>query len=190
MSNITVEIAHDGNIEQCRELCDELMAFQKSKATLSPEVFDLMNFDTRMKRSYEGALRSQVVVAKDNGVPVGYIFSTIDEEVESDHDSIPEWAPRVENSIGFYPKWVKLPDKIGCLSNLYLRDGYRSSGLGSQLFKQSMLWLESFPDVDLIFTYISNGNDAALKFYLSHGFTLSHDVFGGFITAVYKRVKR
>ena len=117
MSNITVEIAHDGNIEQCRELCDELMAFQKSKATLSPEVFDLMNFDTRMKRSYEGALRSQVVVAKDNGVPVGYIFSTIDEEVESDHDSIPEWAPRVENSIGFYPKWVKLPDKIGCLSN-------------------------------------------------------------------------
>ena len=149
-----------------------------------------MNFDTRMKRSYEGALRSQVIVAKDNGVPVGYIFSSIDEEFESDHDSIPEWAPRVENSIGFYPKWVKLPDKIGCLSNLYLRDGYRSSGLGSQLFKQSMLWLESFPDVDLIFTYISNGNDAALKFYLSHGFTLSHDVFGGFITAVYKRVKR
>ena len=190
MENITVEIVQDGNIEQCRALCDELMAFQKSQATLSPESFDFMNFDTRMKKSYESALRSQVVVAKDNGVPVGYIFSTIDEEVESGEDSIPEWAPHVENSKGFYPEWVKLPKKIGCLNNLYLRDGYRSTGLGSKLFNQSMLWLESFPDVDLIFTYISNGNDAALKFYLSHGFTFSHDVYGGFIKAAYKHVKK
>ena len=42
MKSITVEIVEDGNIEQCRELCNELMAFQKSKAVIAPEVFDLM----------------------------------------------------------------------------------------------------------------------------------------------------
>ena len=52
MENITVEIVQDGNIEQCRALCDELMAFQKSQATLSPESFDFMNFDTRMKKGH------------------------------------------------------------------------------------------------------------------------------------------
>jgi hypothetical protein len=79
MTNLTFEVVNDGNIEQCRQLCNELMAFQKSKATIAPELFDFMNFDTRMKRSYESALRSQVIVAKDNGVPVGYVFSTIDD---------------------------------------------------------------------------------------------------------------
>jgi len=50
----------------------------------------------------------------------------------------------------------------------------------------TMEWLESFADVNLIFVYISNGNEDALQFYLNHGFTFSHNVFGGFITAAYK----
>ena len=32
--------------------------------------------------------------------------------------------------------------------------------------------------------------DEALDFYLHWGFTISHEVFGGFITAVYKLVAR
>ncbi|WP_246042055.1 GNAT family N-acetyltransferase [Cohnella pontilimi] len=167
------------------------MAFQKSKAVLAPEAFDSMNFDTRMKKSYESALESQVIVVKDNGIPVGYVFSTVD-IVEKNAGSYPQWAPieNVENPQGFYPEWIELPQKIGCLSNLYLRDGYRDMGLGTKLFEKAMEWLESFPDVDLVFIYISNGNDAALNFYLSRGFTFSHDVFGDFIKAVYKPVKR
>ncbi|WP_205700005.1 hypothetical protein [Cohnella luojiensis] len=93
MENIT--IIKDGNIEQCRELCNELMAFQKSMATIGPEIFDAMNFDTRMKKSYESAIDSQVIVVKDNGFPVGYVFSTI-ENIESSKNTVPEWAP-VEN---------------------------------------------------------------------------------------------
>lgn len=183
MKKISIETIQDGNIELCRELCDELMAFQKSKAQLHPEWFDFMNFDTRMKKSHEHALRSQVVVIKDNGTPVGYVFSTIDNVDISERTSYPDWAPADKNSLGFYPEWVTLPQKTGCLSNLYLRNEYRSSGLGLKLFNTAMEWLESFPDVNLTFVYISNGNDAALKFYLEHGFTFSHDVFGGFITA-------
>lgn len=187
MQNITIETIEDGNIEQCRELCDTLMAFQKSKAHIQPECFDLMTFDTRMKKSYENAFRSQVVVVKDDGISVGYVFSTIDNVTIRDKDAYPDWAPVSENSMGFYPGWVELPQKIGCLSNLYLRDEYRGLGLGTKLFDMTMEWLESFSDVDLIFVYISNGNDAALKFYLDHGFIFSHDVFGGFIQAAYKR---
>jgi GNAT superfamily N-acetyltransferase len=188
MENITIEVVKDGNIEQCRELCNELMAFQKSKATIAPEKFDTMNFDTRMKKSYESSLESQVIVVKDNGIPVGYVFSTIDNIENSSKNTYPEWAPveNIENCIGFYPDWVNLPKKIGCLNNLYVRDQYRGMGLGSRLFEMSMDWLESFPDVDLVFIYVSNGNDEALDFYLSRGFIFSHDVFGGFIKAVYK----
>lgn len=173
MENITIEIVRDGNIEQCRELCNELMAFQKSKATIEPERFDAMSFETRMKKSYESSLESQIIVVKDNGIPVGYAFSTI-EDTESNKDS------------GFYPEWDNLPKKIGCLSNLYFRDKYRGLGLGSKMFKMSMEWFESFPDIELIFIYVSNGNDEALKFYLSRRFTFSHEVWGGFIKAVYK----
>lgn len=89
--------------------------------------------------------------------------------------------------MGFYPEWVSLPQNIGCLSNLYLREAYRGIGLGTKLFNMTMEWLASFPDVNLAFVYISNGNDAALRFYLDHGYTFSHDVFGGFIQAAYCR---
>src|SRR5689334_2149108 len=107
MANITIEVVKDGNVEQCRELCNELMAFQKSMATIAPEAFDTMSFDTRMKKSYESALESQVIVVKDNGIPVGYVFSTI-ENIENSKSTYPEWAPveDAENSMGFYPEWV------------------------------------------------------------------------------------
>lgn len=177
MGNITIEVVKDGNIEQCRELCNELMAFQKSRATIEPERFDTMNFDTRMKKSYESSLENQVIVVKDDDIPVGYVFSTIEDTERSKGSG--EYS-------GLYPEWDTIPKKVGCLSNLYFQDKYRGMGLGSKLFEMSMEWLESFPDVDLIFIYVSNGNDTALNFYLNRGFTYSHDVFGGFIKAVYK----
>lgn len=186
MRNIVTQAIGAGDIEQCRELCDELMAFQKSKAFLEPERFDCMTFDTRMKKSCQNALRSHTVIAKEDGIPAGYVFSTIDEADESARRTFPEWAPAGAGFLGFYPEWVSLPQKIGCLSNLYIRDKYRGSGLGKRLLGQAMEWLESFSDTRITFVYISNGNDDALNFYLKNGFTYSHEVFGGFIKAAYK----
>ncbi len=188
MNSMTIEVISDGNIDLCRDLCNELMAFQKSKATLAPEAFDGMSFDTRMKKSYENALASQVIVVKDKDVPIGYVFSTI-EATAGMKGALPAWAPVKpgEPAMGFLPDWKELPEKVGILSNLYIRDGYRGSGLGARLCKLSMKWLESFPDVDLTLVFISNGNDAALGFYLGQGFTYSHEVFGGFIKAAYKK---
>ncbi len=188
MENITIEVLNEDEIETCRDLCNELMAFQKSKAILSPKSFDEMNFDTRMKRSYEGALHKQVVVVKDKGVAVGYVFSTIDMVDESARNAFPGWAPKGDGNcqtIGFYPNWVKLPQKIGCLSNLYLREPYKGLGLGGKLTDIAMKWLASFSDCTLSFVFISNGNDKALEFYKQKGFVYSHEVFNGFIKAAY-----
>jgi ribosomal protein S18 acetylase RimI-like enzyme len=104
---------------------------------------------------------------------------------------LPDWAPvdKTKKTLGFYPEWDNLPEKAGGLSNIYFRPEYRGMGLGNKLMEIAMAWFDGFPDINLVFIYISNGNDEALKFYLKHGFTFSHEVFGGFITAVYKYIK-
>lgn len=186
MRNIVTQVVGAEDIEQCRELCNELMVFQKSKAYLEPERFDCMTFDTRMKKSCQNALRSHTVIAKEDGIAAGYVFSTIDDAGEEARKAFPEWAPAGAGFLGFYPEWLCLPQRIGCLSNLYVSDKYRGSGLGKRLLGQAMEWLESFSDVGITFVYISNGNDDALNFYLKNGFTYSHEVFGGFIKAAYK----
>ena len=70
IKNITLEIVCDGDIEPCRALCNELMALQKSRAIIYPESFNSMNFETRMKKSYENAVDAQVIIARDNGEPL------------------------------------------------------------------------------------------------------------------------
>ena len=186
MNNITYAQIIGGDIEICRDLCNELMAFQKEKAEIAKEAFDMMSFETRMKKSFENAFRTHVVVALDNGVPVGYVFSTIDIVPPEARSSAPPWAPKGDDIIGFFPNWLNLPKKVGTLSNLYVRPEYRGTGMGNRLYTFAVEWLESFDDVDISFVYISNGNNKAEKFYIDHGFTYSHDVYGGFITAAYK----
>ena len=183
-----LEIVESKDLERCRDLYGELMALQKSKAFMAKESFDLLTFDAR-KKGYESALNSSLLLAEDHGTPVGYVFSVV-EEVGDVHGPFPAWAPpkNSENSLGFFPDWENLPPKVGCLSNLYIRDAYRGTGLGSKLFDLSMEWFEGLPEIDLVFIYISNGNDAAFDFYLKKGFTYSHEVFDGFIKAVYRRI--
>lgn len=192
MEKVSFEVLHGADIEQCRELCNELMAFQKSKAVMSPEIFDLMNFDTRMKKSFESTPDSQVVAAKDNGVPVGYVFSTIEKISGGDKSAVPQWAPpkTSDDYQGFYPDWEELPARCGCLNNLYLRPQYQYKGYGVKLYDLAMEWIRGFDGVDVVFVYISNGNEQALKFYLKHGFIFSHNVFGGFILAAYYKFDR
>ncbi len=90
--SIEIEIVKDGNIEQCRDLCNELMSYQKSLAVIAPEAFDNMNFETRLKTSFESSPVNQIIIAKDNGIPIGYIFSTIENINDGDKSYTPDWA--------------------------------------------------------------------------------------------------
>ena len=184
MSKITFEVLQDSNIEQCKTLCDELMQFQKSKAILHPEYFDTMSFETRMKPAYENAEHKHVVLAKDGDLPIGYTFATISTVTKETLDFWPAGMPETKGSTGFYPKDLPVPQKIGSISNIYVREEYKGQGIGGKLFDMSMQWVHSFQDVRLMFIYISNGNTQAYDFYLQKGFKPSHDVFGGFIQAV------
>lgn len=187
--DISFEVLQGDAIKECRDLCDELMAFQKEKAVLHPEAFDGMNFDTRMKSSYDSALENYVVVMRDGKTPVGYAFCAIEEATEANAHYRPAWADECETFNGFYPQWLALPARIGCLNNLYLREAYRGKGYGSQLCDMGIRWLESHSGCEHFFVYVSNGNEQVSRLYASKGFAYSHDVWGGFIKAAHRRNK-
>ena len=48
--SIHYEVISEDNIICFKDLCNELMAYQKSKANIHPELFDSMRFETRMIR--------------------------------------------------------------------------------------------------------------------------------------------
>ena len=180
-----MRIVVNGDIELCRGLCDELMAFQRSKAVIAKQAFDGMNFDTRLKASYDKAAEKYVAAAFDGDISAAYVFATIESTEGGDKSQIPDWAPKTDGEVlGFYPDWA--PERVGILNHLYIRDGYRGAGLGKKLLDMAMDWINGYVYIDTTFVYISNGNTEAMDFYLKNGFVYSHEVFGGFIKAAYK----
>ncbi len=173
--NFKYEIISEAEIECCRELCNELMIFQKSKAHIQPELFDNMNFDTRMIPSVKKALHNYIVVVKDENQIVGYVYSNISPKETYSN----EFAT-------FFDLSSVTRENVGCLSQFYIREGYRQYGIGSKLFTMSMEWLQQFDEIEDYFIFVSNGNDDALEFYKRKGFSISHDILDGFITVLRK----
>lgn len=171
--NITYEVISEEKIECCRDLCNELMSFQKSKAYVKPELFDTMNFESRMIPSLKKAVHNYIVVVKDGEKVVGYVYSNISPKETYSNEFATFFDLASVNS-----------DYVGCLSQFYIKEEYRQYGVGSTLFHMSMEWLKQFEDVEDYFIYVSNGNDDALEFYKRKGFTVSHDILDGFITVL------
>jgi GNAT superfamily N-acetyltransferase len=171
--NIKYEIITNEKIEYCRDLCNELMSFQKSKAQIKPELFDNMNFDTRMIPSMKSAIYNYIVVVKEDDKIVGYVYSNI--------------APKEtysNNFATFFDLSSVSRNNVGCLSQFYIKEEYRQKGIGSVLFDMSMKWLNQFNDVEDYFIFVSNGNNDALEFYKRKGFVFSHKILDGFITVL------
>jgi GNAT superfamily N-acetyltransferase len=171
--NIKYQIITNEKIEYCRDLCNELMSFQKSKAQIKPELFDNMNFDTRMIPSMKSAIYNYIVVVKEDDKIVGYVYSNI--------------APKEtysNNFATFFDLSSVSRNNVGCLSQFYIKEEYRQKGIGSVLFDMSMTWLNQFNDVEDYFIFVSNGNNDALEFYKRKGFVFSHKILDGFITVL------
>lgn len=168
--DLTYDIISDENVEVFRDLCNELMAFQKGKATIAPERFDTMNFDTRMLPTVKGALHNHLILVKDGEEAAGYAYANV--------------APKgnyVSGFATFFDPATIDRDNVGCLSQLYLREAYRGTGAGSRLFGMCMSWLDQFEDVEDRFIFVSNGNTDAYDFYLRKGYVFSHTILDGFI---------
>lgn len=175
---IQYEIISDENISDIKDLCNELMVYQKSKAFIHPEWFDNMTFDTRVLPSIISAKANFILIAKDGNEIVGYAYSNISPKYTYS-GGFATLAP-----VDFFDFDSVKGDDVGCLSQFYIKEGYRNTGIGSVLFIESMNWLNSFDSISDIFIFVSNGNDSALKFYQGKGFNISHDILDGFITVL------
>jgi len=171
--NIQYEVLPVDNIIVIKNLCNELMAYQKSKSHIRTELFDGMCFESRLVPSVKNATENFIVVAKDETEIVGYVYNNI--------------SPK-ETYVNAFATFFDLDsvkgDDVGCLSQFYIKEGYRNTGIGSVLFDRSMEWLGSFPSVNDLFIFVSNGNDSALQFYQGKGFKISHPILDGFITVL------
>lgn len=171
--SIHYEVIPTDKIIVLADLCNELMAYQKSKAYLHPELFDSMCFETRMIPSVKSAKANHIIAAKAGIEIVGYVYSNIS----------PKEIYANQFATFFDLDYVKNND-VGCLSQFYIKEGYRNTGIGSALFQKSMDWLSSFKSISDLFIFVSNGNDNGIKFYLGKGFKISHQIRDGFITVL------
>jgi GNAT superfamily N-acetyltransferase len=171
--SIHYEVISKDNIICIKDLCNELMAFQKSKAHIHPELFEGMSFETRMIPSVQSAKSNYLIIVKDDLEIIGYVYSNISAKETYSN-----------NFATFFDLDSVKNDDVGCLSQFYLKEAYRNTGIGSVLFNKSMEWLNSTKSINDLFIFVSNGNDNALKFYLGKGFKISHQILEGFITVL------
>ena len=134
--DIIYKVITDGNVEICKELCNALMAHQADQGITHPEILRSMSFENRLKPSFEGALEKQLLVAFEDREPVGYVFSSAEHVTEASRKARPVWAAGllgINETAGFYPEWLPLPAKIGCLNNLYVLPEYRGQHIATTL---------------------------------------------------------
>lgn len=171
--NFTYEEVPIDRLEICKEICTELMVYQKSLAYITPEHFDKMTYETRLVPSVEKAQHNFLLVVKDEDEVIGYVYSNISpKEVYS------------SDFATFFDMNTVEKTHVGCLSQFYIKDKYRQSGIGSKLYSMSMDWLQNFDQVEDYFIFVSNGNEQALEFYKRKGFFVSHEILDGFITVL------
>jgi ribosomal protein S18 acetylase RimI-like enzyme len=170
---LTYEVLPEDKVDCLRDSCNELMKFQQSVSIIRPELFDEMSFETRLKPSIEKAAHNFIVAVKDADRIVGYVYSNISTKETYSNDFAT-----------FFDMTTVRNPYVGCLSQFYIKEGYRKYGIGSKLFGMSMDWLNQFNEVDDVFIFVSNGNLDALEFYKKKGFTISHEILGGFITVL------
>jgi len=176
--SIQYEIVSEDNIFIIKDLCNELMAYQKSKAYIHPEFFDNMSFETRVLPAMKSSKENYIIAANDGNEVVGYAYSTI--------------APKTIYSGGFATLQCDAffdfdsveTEDVGCLSQFFIKENYRNTGIGTAMFNMSMDWLNSFKEIKDIFIFVSNGNENALNFYLNKDFKVSHEILDGFITVL------
>jgi GNAT superfamily N-acetyltransferase len=175
---ISYEVISEDNVNCIKDLCNDLMVYQKSVAYIHPDFFEGMSFETRMLPALKSSKDNYIIVAKEDNEVVGYAYSNISPKKIYTND-----FATLDCDAFFDFDSVKTND-VGCLSQFFIKDGYRNTGIGSVLFEKSMEWLSSFDSINDLFIFVSNGNDNALKFYQGKGFKVSHQILDGFISVL------
>ena len=75
--SINYEVISEDNLISIKPLCNDLMLYQKSKASIHPEFFDSMCFETIMVPTVKESKANYIAVARDEDEIVGYAYSTV-----------------------------------------------------------------------------------------------------------------
>jgi ribosomal protein S18 acetylase RimI-like enzyme len=159
-----------------KELVNELMYYQKTLASINKELFDSMNYETRMVPSIKSSRDNFIMAVYDDSEPVAYVYSNVSFKNVYNNDFATFFD--MDSVKGAY---------VGCLSQFYIKEKYRNLGIGRKLFDLSDEWMNSFDDIEDIFIFVSDGNNLALEFYKKRGYIISHEILNGFITILRKK---
>lgn len=169
----------------CKTLCNKLMQHQASVAVKYPELLSGMNFDNRLKASFDAAQCKKLIVAYCNEKPIGYIYGEIFEVTENNAREFKPFSNQVSEEdakgYGLIPPTLELPTYIADLVNLYVEPEYRSEHVGKELVQRMQEWFEQNKKAKCWCVYVSNGNNPG-TFYEKFGYSYSHEVLNGFIT--------
>lgn len=175
---IKYKVFNQGDVNQVKDLCNDLMKYQAERAYILPEVMASMNFENRLLPEFKQNTEKFMVIAYDQDKAIAFGFANV-HRVEKDEKK-PSWAGTLKGQ-GFYPPAYKA-ERIGTFKLLYVKPKYRGLSIGLEISQRIMNWLSS-RDIEDIWVYVANGNEIVGDFYEKLGFTLSHDVYEGFIKA-------
>lgn len=100
------------------------MIFQKSKSSFYPVFFDGMCFETRMLPALKSSKANYIIGAFDDNELIGYAYSNIAPKTIYTNDFA------TLNCDSFFDFDSVKGDDVGCLSQFFIKDGYRSMGIG------------------------------------------------------------
>lgn len=143
MSNISYVSGDDKLLDDVKELWEELNEYHRKRASHFAEHYSKFTFDTRKvdlaKKAQSGHLRVDIAVDKTSGKRVGYCISSVDDE------------------------------GIGEIESIYIDDNYRMHGIGNELMKRALQWMDRM-EVMKKTVSVAAGNENAFGFYERFGF--------------------
>ena len=140
---INVEYVESGqeSINLIQPLWQNLRKYHKNKSKYFADIYAYKRFQERVKELTDDKMGMRVILVKDKdtGQYIGYCVSTIDKEM------------------------------IGEIDSLYVEKEYRKYGIGNELMKRALEWLDE-NKVKSKRVVVAGGNEKVIDFYNHYGF--------------------
>lgn len=140
---INVEYLEGGqeSINLIQPLWQNLRIYHKNKSKYFADIYANKIFQDRVNELTADKMGMRVNLVKDNdtGQYIGYCVSTIDKEM------------------------------IGEIDSLYVEEEYRKHGIGNELMKRALEWLDK-NKVKSKRVVVADGNEKVIDFYNHYGF--------------------
>lgn len=123
-----------GPVEACEDLCNHLIAHQAERGKIRPDILAGMDFEIRLKPSFDRNPNRFLLVAYDGKTPIGYVFANSDILTGENLLARPDWAAEFPAGSGEpYPQELPVPCRIADLNNHYVMPAYRGAHVGHEL---------------------------------------------------------